>query len=191
MKRKSIILTISLISLGIFLFLIYMFLGRNNRIKLELPDNEKWYKWSISYKTEAIFNEINLPDIKNIEGSAKFIENNIWEVLWYKISIEVAKLDKSKVPSEYLKDKESTINGVKTTLLWLSEVLYEVSFNFTFFNKDGFEIYKTESKSENIESWRTNNFQNIIEESIPKEIIKNTKKIEFKISVNKCLSCEK
>ncbi len=153
-------------------------------ISLTIPD-----KGHVGWETEALFNEVPLPKITNIKGDAKFVSRSEGYFIGYKVQFDIAHLDTTKVPKEYLIDRADTINNVPTTALGLKEVTYEASFVFTLMDKDGFELEKIESGKEYIQSGKKNEIQKIVEKSIPLKTIQLTKSIKLELSIDKCISC--
>lgn len=135
--------------------------------------------------------------------------------LGYIAEITTEELDKKNVPEKYLLEKKEypTATNPKTgenavlrngkwetyqkdaRVSWIipaiEEVSYEIHFRFSLLDKDGFEIYSSESLPHTLLSGQKNIFQNIIEEPIPTGIIKSTKQIKPTINFDKCLTCER
>ena len=189
MKRRKIIITITLTVLIAASILFYVQVINKPRldtwISLTIPE-----KGEVGYETVALFNDIPLPDISKINGDAKFVSRSNGYFIGYKIDFDIAHLDTTKVPKKYLIDKPDTVNGVATTALGLKEVTYEISFEFTLLDKDGFELDKIKSGKEYAESGKKNEIQNMIEKSIPLKTIELTKSIKLVLSIDKCVSCD-
>lgn len=190
MKRRPVIIVTTLIILITGSIFIYVQLKNklplDTWINLTIPKEGK-----IGGTTIGFFNDISLPDINNIKGDAKFLKRNNSYHLGYKINFDIAHLDTTKIPSKYLQDKDQVFNGTTVTALGIREVSYDISFEFTLIDKDGFEIEKIKSPTEIVKSGKKNEFQNMTEKSIPINIIRLTKSIRLFISIDKCLSCDR
>lgn len=160
-----------------------------------LPDLEA--KNGISYSTDALFkSDIPLPDMKSTGSAAKFIEDGSVRPssirFGYKIAVNVAPLDLSKVPAAYKKEKPIDLGGGRTiTELPIEQVTYEVRFDFTLKDKDGFTLANLKSEPQNVESGKVNSFQGFSTEAIPFVMASKTETILFELYVVKCVSCEK
>jgi hypothetical protein len=147
-------------------------------------------KGEVGYETVALFNDIPLPEIKNINGNAKFINRNNGYFIGYKINFDIAHLDTTKINAKYLRNKPEVVNGINTTALGIKEVTYDISFEFTLIDKDGFEIEKIKSATETVQSGEKNEFQNTIEKPVSLKTIESTKSIKLILSIDKCLNCD-
>jgi hypothetical protein len=153
-------------------------------IKLKIPE-----KGIVGYSPNGLINEIPLPEINHIEGQAKFVNREKNYFLGYKVVIDIDNLDTSKVPKQYLQDKEVEINNKKVTALGLDQVIYGITLKFTLLDKDNFEITELASKTLIVTSGKRNELQGLIENLIPIKTIEMTRNIRLYVSVDKCLSC--
>ncbi len=167
-------------------------------VSLTGKPNTDWLKVSVEPKTfgvgytsEAIFgSDIPLPLIKEISGKTKFIEdtNDTSTVkLGYLVIVTVDKLDKSKVPEKYLKQKPTIIEGRKILQEPIDEVVYEVVFSFILKDKDGFDLIEVVSKPETIFSGKKNEFQSIVQQQIPVSSASRSSQILLKTKLTKYL----
>lgn len=190
MKQRTFIIAIILavlITVSIFIYVqISNKLPLDTWINLTIPKEGR-----IRGTPVAIFNDIPLPEIKNIKGDAKFINRGNSYLMGYKINFDIEHLDTTEIPSKYLQNKSQVFNGKNITALGIHEVSYDISFQLTLFDKDGFEIEKIESSTETVESGKKNELQNIIQKPISPNTIKLTKTIKLFISLDKCLTCDK
>ncbi len=139
--------------------------------------------------------DIRLPDVK-ISGAAKFVDDGAVRPssirFGYKIAVDVAPLDLSKVPETYRKEKPIDIGGgKKITELPIEQVTYEVRFDFTLKDKDGFTLAEPKSEPHDIESGKMNYFQGFSTEAVPIGIASKTVIMLFEMNVVKCLTCDK
>lgn len=160
-----------------------------------------WYQLSptdgkkgIGFSTETLFkSDIALPDIKAISGTAKYAGDGLGASstfrLGYKIAVEVAPLDLSKVPEKYKKEKPVG-HGKKFTLLPIDQVTYEVRFDFRLKDKDGFVLLELRSEAQSIESGKTNTFQGFAPTTVPVGIASRTSAILLSMTLTKCITCD-
>lgn len=150
--------------------------------------------FGVSYSTKALFGaDIPFPDIKEITGKTKFIErlnDGATVNLGYLANISQEKLDKSKVPAKYLKQKPVMIEGQTVTQEPIGEVVYEVVFHFVLKDKDRFELLEVASKPETIYSGKRNELQGITQQQIPSGIVSRVSQVQMKTQVTKCVTCE-
>ena len=132
-----------------------------------------------------------LPEINKIEGKYKFLKRNNEYYLGYKTNIDIEHLDTLNIPEKYKHDKiileksGRTLTSPKTT-----EVLYRASLKFTFLDKDRFKVIEIVSEPISIRSGQNNEFQDIVENSISRDIIKITDAIKLYLSIERCVTCE-
>lgn len=150
-------------------------------------------KGSVGYSSAAIFGvEIPLPELKSISSKAKFFDSRSGKKnaeLGYIVSIDVEKLDISKLPEKYLKDRPVP-NSTTWVIPPLEQVIYEIHMEFILFDKDGFQLAHLSGPKHSIESGKINTFQDVVLKPISYEIAKRTTSIQPKVSIEKCLSCE-
>ena len=146
-------------------------------------------KGSVGYSPELFRQPIDLPQIKNLNGKAKFIERNDSILLGYKVIFDVEKLDKKKLPEKFLTTKTYKINGQTITSPPIEEATFGANVYITFLDKDGFKIARVTSPIEYLETGRKNSLQNIISLSINKETIEKIKKMNAYVAVESCESC--
>lgn len=165
--------------------------------------NSEWYQLStapgetgIRFSREALFkSDIALPEVKVISGTAKYASDasgaSSTVRLGYKIAVDVAALDLSKVPEKYKKEKPVDIGGGnKFTVLPIDQVTYEVRFDFTLKDKDGFPLLELQSEPQSIASGKTNTFQSLAPATVPVGIASRTSAILIAMTVTKCLTCD-
>ncbi len=153
---------------------------------------DKWTDLKISNSpliNKDIFEEIPLPDIKNIKGQTKFVnrENNFY--LGYKIEFDIEHLDTTSIPKKYKVNKP--VKGTDFVVLATTEVTYLATFKFTILDKNGFKIQEITSKAEYIQSGKKNELQNLIEIPIANESVNLSRTINLIISVDECVTCQK
>lgn len=149
------------------------------------PDG-KGYGFSL----EALFDtDIELPDIKMLTGKVKFINEPGSVHFGYLVTVVVEKLDSTKLPEQYRKEKKGKAKGGEFTILPPDQVVYETHFEFTFRDKDNFVIFTLKSPLENLISGKDNQFQRIIQGAIPYSIAARTSAIAFSMSIDKCVTC--
>ena len=148
----------------------------------------------ILYSTEAIFKaDISLPDIKQFGGKAKFLESATSPGsygLGYVANVSVPPLDLKKVPKKYLIDKPVEIDGVKTTELGIKQVHYDVVFDFTQQDRDGFTLLELSSEPHSIEFGKNNEFQSVVKTNVPREVAARVTHVVIQLSVQKCITCQ-
>ena len=151
-------------------------------------------KDAVLYSTEAFLKaDIALPDIKEFRGKAKFIESVTSPgsyALGYVAKVSVLSLDLKKVPKKYLIDKQVEIDGAKVIENGIKQVSYDVVFNFTLQDKDGFSLLNMSSKPHVVESGKSNDFQSVVETNVTREVAARTKHVLVNLYVDKCLTCE-
>jgi len=130
---------------------------------------------------------ISFPKINNLNFRAKFFEpagaaeNSL--SLSYIAEISVDKLDKKDLPEKFFKTFEDA--SAKWMYVPPDDVMYEISFKLALLDKDGFEIFNTESPTESIRSGELNRVQNIVADKIPADIANRTKTIKPVIVLRK------
>lgn len=140
---------------------------------------------------EALFDaDIKLPDIKTLTGKAKFIDESGHIRFGYLVTVVVEKLDLAKLPENYRKERTHKAKGGEFTILPPDQVVYEMHFEFTFKDKDNFVLFTLKSPRDNLTSGKDNQFQRIVEVSIPYNIAVRTSDIVFSMSIDKCATCE-
>lgn len=159
---------------------------------------EDWYDLidgEVAFSTDALFSsDIRLPGVLEKNGRVKFLptKGKSQSVkLGYKLSVTVDSLDKEKIPEKYRKTETiKAASGEEWKIQPLEEVVYEVTFEFALKDKDDFTLITVKTKPKSLTSGKTNQFQDITPQQIPIEIAKRAKAINFKISVDKCVSCK-
>ena len=160
--------------------------------------NTEWKQLTIDpgsrgygFSSEALLDaDINLPDIKALKGKAKFIDEPGRIRFGYLITVAVEKLDPTKVPKKYRKEREVNAKGGKFTIAPSEQVTYQIHYEFTFRDKDNFVIFSIKSPHGNLTSGKDNQFQGIAEEAIPHDIATRISDIVFTMSIDKCVTCE-
>ncbi|MCX6572180.1 MAG: hypothetical protein NT006_12315 [Candidatus Aminicenantes bacterium] len=132
---------------------------------------------------------ILFPKINNLKFRAKFLEpaavaeNSL--SLSYIAELSVEKLDKKDLPEKFFKKFE------EANAAWMyvppDDVLYEISFKLALLDKDGFQIFSTESPTETIRSGELNRVQNIVTDKIPVDIAKRTSAVKPVVVLKKCV----
>lgn len=146
------------------------------------------------YSTEAFLKaDIALPDIKQFGGKAKFLETATSTGsygLGYVANVSVPPLDLKKVPKKYLIDKPVEIDGVKTTQLGIKQVHYDVVFNFTLQDRDGFALLELSSEPHTIESGKNNEFQSVVKTNVVREVAARVTHVVMQLGIQKCVTCQ-
>jgi len=123
---------------------------------------------------------IPFPKINNLNFRAKIlgptgaVENSL--SLSYIAEISVEKLDKKALPEKFFKTFEEA--SAKWMYVPPDDVMYEISFKLALLDKDGFEIFNTDSPTETIRSGELNRVQNIVADKIPADIANRTRAIK-------------
>lgn len=177
------------------------YLYNNYEVSSKLPDSwfetpdvlENGKKGAVGYSSAAIFNvDIPLPKLKNISSKAKFFESRSDKMeaeLGYIVSIDIEKVDITKIPKKYLKEK--TISNSPTWVIPpLEQVIYEIQMEFILLDIDGFELAHLSGPKHSMESGKMNNFQDVTLQHISYKIARRTKSVQPKVSIQKCLSCD-
>ncbi|MCI0560510.1 MAG: hypothetical protein MN733_18645 [Nitrososphaera sp.] len=142
------------------------------------------------FSPEALFDvDIKLPDIKTLTGKAKFIDEPGRIRLGYLITVVVEKLDLTKLPEKYRKERKVKTKAGEFTVVPSEQVFYAVRFEFTFRDKDNFALFTIKSPIHDLSSGKENQFQSIVEEPIPYNVAVRTSEIMFSMSIDKCLTC--
>jgi hypothetical protein len=194
MKKQYRILAI-IVAFLVGLLTAFLFVSSTRKANTDwLTASVESKNFGVGYATKAMFGtDIPLPDIKEIVGKTKFIEdsnNNSTVKLGYLVAVTVDNLDKSKVPQKYLSEKSTVIEGHKVTQLPIEEVAYEVLFGFVLKDRDGFELLEVASKPETIYSGKKNELQGIVQHQIPVGTVNRVSHIQLKTHVAKCLTCD-
>jgi hypothetical protein len=204
MKRWMVIILCALAFLsGIALTLSFIFLNRNrvptkwfvfDSLKFDKQD-DKYLSKLIGFSTESLFvSDLPLPEVKRVELSVKFKELSPQQThnigLGYLLKITIGKLDKKNVPEKYLKSREEDFKGRTLTVPPKDELLYEFIIHIVLKDNDGFEIYRTKPITIMALTGKTNVFQELAPDLIPRALIKKMKYIEPKILISKCLDYE-
>lgn len=153
-------------------------------------------KAGITYSTKAFAeSDISLPNVRAMKGSAKFVEDGSDHPtsvrLGYKLTVEIAPLDLTKVPDKYKKEKLIDLGrGRKITQLPIDQVTYEAIFEFTLKDKDGFTLLELKSDPQSVQSGITNFFQSFAPGNISAGVASRTFKIFLSMNVTRCFTCE-
>jgi hypothetical protein len=132
---------------------------------------------------------IPFPKINNLNFRTKFLEpagaaeNSL--SLSYIAEISVEKLDKKDLPKKFFGKFEE--GNTEWMYVPPDDVMYEISFKLALLDKDGFQIFSTDSPSETIRSGELNRIQDIVTDKIPAEIVKRTRTIKPVIVLKKYL----
>lgn len=162
-----------------------------DNIKLSVSMNDSTYSSSssnLSFKDEALFVDIPLPDIQAISGRAKLLKHdNVHYAIGYEIDVIIDSLETKDIPEKY--NKKIKI-GDDIEVLPLQEVLYEVSFEFTLLDKDGFEIGKVKPKmNHNISSGKINKIKSKTDYNIQPQRALIVEDMGLDVTITKCVSC--
>jgi hypothetical protein len=159
---------------------------------LEIPSHD----FGLGYAAEAIFSDLPMPKISSVSGKYKFVASTLdrdqIRRFGYVIDVAMDRLELSKVPKRYLKEKKEIFNGVETTVKQFGEsASYGISFVFKLKDKDGFELksLKSDGESKLVKSGKTTRFQSIIDQRIPQDIVDKTSMIELYSTIETCESC--
>ena len=157
---------------------------------LTIDPNGKGY----GYTSEALFNsDIALPEIKKLSGKSKIlspIELDGGEFhLGYIVSVDVEKLDSKNVPEKYKKEHKEKYKAGEFTAMPIQEVVYQVTFEFTLKDKDGFELVKLVGPKHSLYSGKDNRVQDKVSQPILKTVAGRTKDIVFYMTVERCETC--
>ncbi len=129
------------------------------------------------YSEEALAQKdlIPFPKIRDLDFRAKFLEPGAAGgslSLSYIAELSVEKLDKKDLPDKFSRKFEE--GSAKWVYVPPDDVLYEISFKLALLDKDGFEIFATDSPIETARSGEINRIQNIVGDKIPADIAKRT-----------------
>jgi len=143
--------------------------------------------------SDAMFADISLPEIKQLEGKAKFIRDGVSKdevQLGYLVTVTVDNLDTSKIPAKYRKEKvEHYKGGPAFTIMPVEQVVYEARLDFILKDKDGFDLLALASQPINISSGKENKFQATFEQTVPISIASRTVEMVFSLYVKGCITC--
>ena len=150
------------------------------------------YSGNVSYSNEAFTSDIALPAIKSINAKVKFRPPNDGganPVLGYVMTIEIANLDKSRLPEKYRAARPAP--GMKNfELAAVQEVTYEAHTAFSLLDKDGFLLLAVQGPQQSISSGKSNVLQDVVATPIPAELVRRTVRVSPKVSIDNCASCE-
>ncbi|MGD1010826.1 MAG: hypothetical protein ABR951_11845 [Candidatus Aminicenantales bacterium] len=132
---------------------------------------------------------IPFPKIDNLNFKAKFFEpagaaeNSV--SLSYIAEISVEKLEKKDLPERFSKKFEES----NTEWMYVppDDVSYELSFKIAILDKDGFQIFSTDSPADIVRSGELNRVQNIATDKIPADIAKKAKAIKPVVVLKRCV----
>src|SRR4029077_5411735 len=146
-----------------------------------------------SYTSEALFDsDIPLPDLKNISGRMKFRtgrDKSDELEAGYVVEFDIDKLNKAKLPEKYRRPTVGQSKQGEYTIDPVGEVVYVAKFQFTLQDKDHFDLQKTQSEEQYIESGKRNRFQGLATDPVPLNIAQRTKFIKAEVHVEKCETC--
>lgn len=122
---------------------------------------------------------IPFPKINDLNFRAKFLEpaaagNSL--SLSYIAELSVEKLDKKDLPEKFFKKFED--GGAKWVYVPPDDVMYEISFKLALLDKDGFEIFATDSPMETVRSGEINRIRNIVGDKIPADVASRTRAVK-------------
>ena len=192
---------IAIFGMSIFLLVIGVTLGYYLGISTRNPNDFDWQELSINpsekgygFTSEALFNsDVALPDIKRLSGKTKFlspVKSDRHELhLGYIVSVDVEKLKLEQLPEKYKEEREVKSKRGGFTIMPFQGVGYQVSFEFSLKDKDGFELIKLESPKHSIYSGKDNRFQDKVSQLILKTVAERTKDIVLQMTVEKCETC--
>ena len=72
----------------------------------------------------------------------------------------------------------------------IQEVVYQVTFEFTLKDKDGFELIRLEGPKHSLYSGKDNRFQDKVSQPILKTVAERTKDVVLYMTVEKCKTCK-
>lgn len=114
-----------------------------------------------------------LPRFSGLEGRAKFVLHDPAkpevQSLGYIVKLDIAPLDKSRLPQKYSRDEQITVGKQTLTALPLDEASYGISLQFSLLDRDGFEVLSLVSPIHTVFSGRSNPIQGKTEEVISLE----------------------
>jgi hypothetical protein len=147
----------------------------------------------IAYSNTALFeSDINLPEMTARHGSVKFVKKPGGQAyqLGYRLKLTVAALDVKSIPAKYRSAKTTkTPSGSEWTEGPLEQVVYDVTAEFELKDADSFVLQHVESKPFSVTSGQQNDVQELAMPPIQFDVVRRTKLVDFRVSVEKCLSC--
>jgi hypothetical protein len=195
MKTKGKTLT------GIVSLLFVLAIGFYFGIIVKNTKNYDWKEFTIDpsgkgygFTSEALFNsDIRIPDIKKLSGKGKFIKarqatsDDLF--LGYIVSVDIDKLDLTKIPQKYKIEKEEQYKAGDFTVLPIEYAVYEISFEYSLKDKDGFELMKLKSPSHSLFTGKVNSFQDIVKQAVAGPIANRVANIGLYMTFEKCETC--
>lgn len=168
-------------AVGTYFVMLYIQAGNHGQAYLSKSFSSKGEETPV-YSEDALAQKdrIPLPKINNLNFRAKILrptgaaENSF--SLSYIAEISVEKLDKKDLPEKFFKTFEDA--SAKWMYVPPDNVMYEISFKLALLDKDGFEIFNTDSPTEIIRSGELNRLQNIVADKIPGDIVNRTRSIK-------------
>jgi hypothetical protein len=138
------------------------------------------------------------PDVRKTAGQFKFVDSTDQSArhtlrLGYKIEVDVAPLDLSKVPKRFLQEKRIDLGGGKSVIqlpLPQSTPTDEVRFEFLLQDRDGFTLMKLSGDPETLWTGKSNGFQRLVKEPVPGAVARRTSSVVESMTIEKCLPCE-
>lgn len=146
-----------------------------------------------SFSLDVATSDLPIPPIQSLGGRAKFIgqgsSSNVR--LGYKILAVTGDLDRSKIPSKYLRSKPVDLGDGKTiTQLPIRQSNHEAHFTFVLKDKDGFKLLELRSEQHDLQSNKSNTFQGMATPVVDKSVASRTQEITYSLSIDKCITCE-
>lgn len=168
-------------AVGTYFVMLYIQASNHGQAYLSKSFSSKGEETPV-YSEDALAQKdrIPLPKINNLNFRAKILrptgaaENSF--SLSYIAEISVEKLDKKDLPEKFFKTFEDA--SAKWMYVPPDNVMYEISFKLALLDKDGFEIFNTDSPTEIIRSGELNRLQNIVADKIPGDIVNRTRSIK-------------
>lgn len=148
--------------------------------------------------TEVVVADIPEPDVRKIAGQFKFVDSIDQGAghtvrFGYKIEVDVAPLDLSKVPKRFLEEKRIDLGGGKSITqlpLTQSTEADQVRFEFLLKDRDGFTLMKLSGEPETMWTGKSNVFQRLLTEPVPENLAHRTIAVVESMTIEKCFSCQ-
>jgi hypothetical protein len=149
--------------------------------------------FGLSYATDVIFSDLIMPEVRSVNGAAKFMDDigpRETTQLGFIVNVDLDPLDLSKIPQRYKEEKKVTISGYETTELPTEKAYYEIAFEFDLKDKDGFTLKVLHANgSQSLESGIKNIFQAKIDEPIDYNTAIKLHEIWVYPSITECHTC--
>jgi hypothetical protein len=185
MLKHLAILTLGLLVGGVIgVVATYAIMHRVNHNWVELAKVHDGLAYSNEVFVDA---DIPLPDIKDPQGQAKFVDRGVGKgtELGFLVKVSMDKLDTSKLPEKYKKPRLwGQVTFEPTTI-----VTYNAHLEFILKDADGFTLMSTKSDPVYVESGEENALQGFAQDAIPDALVRRTKSIVMQLVLDKCETC--